>query len=153
MNEQWPGWIGVAMAAFVALIALLQWRMARAQWRTAHNRAVFDQFHERYDIYQEFRDIVGIVMASGSSDLNVRVKAAEAAERAQFLFGDDIVTYLRQVTSDLRDLESIAQQRLRGADLSRNLAEQQRLKNRIEQFRTRAPNLFSAYMRFDQKKL
>jgi hypothetical protein len=91
-------WLGLGVAALVAVIGLLNFLTARQQWRTANNRAVFDLFQKRYEVYQEFREIVRWVTGSGKADSMMFVKAAEAAERAQFLFGDDLVRYLRQFT-------------------------------------------------------
>lgn len=144
--------ITLVIAAFVAFIGWLQWRTARLQWKTTHNRAVFDQFERRYKIYKTLRKVVGLV-GSGRADQELFVKAAEAAEEAQFLFGDDIVDYLKQFTNDLLLLESLVteQRDASGSELKNNLDEQRQLKNRIEEFRTAGKALFSEYIRFDQK--
>lgn len=146
-------WLGLGVAAFVAIIGLLNFLTARQQWRTANNLAVFDLFQKRYEVYQEFREIVRLVTGSGKADSMTFANAAEAAERAQFLFGDDLVGYLRQFTDNIRDLENYCQEQagLQGDDLKRNLEAQRRLKNNIEGFRTKGPTLFSQYIRFDQK--
>ena len=134
-------------------MGFLQWRTARLQWRTANNRAVFDQFQRRYEVYQEFRDIAGMVTSSGRADLKMIVKAADAAERARFLFGNDVVAYLAQLTNDLRDLRICVSEfeGLQGAERQNNLEEQRRLKDKIEEFRTKAPTVFASYMRFEHK--
>jgi hypothetical protein len=145
--------ISLAIAAVVAFIGCLQWRTARLQWKTTHNRAVFDQFERRYTIYKALREVVGAVTRSGSADQKLFVNAAEAFEEAQFLFGDDIVAYLKQFTNDLLLLESLVteQSEANGPGLANNLKEQDRLKDRIQEFRTTGKALFSVYIRFDQK--
>jgi hypothetical protein len=146
-------WLGLGIAAFVALIGLLNLLTARQQWRTANNRVVFDLFQKRYEVYQEFRDIVSRLTGSGKADSMMFVKAAEATERAQFLFRDDLVRYLRQFTDKVRDLESYCQEQagLQGDDLKKNLDAQRQLKNALDEFRTQGPTLFGQYIRFDQK--
>jgi hypothetical protein len=141
-------WLSLGVAIVVACIAFLQWLTAREQWRTANNRAAFDLFQKRYEVYQEFRDVVGNI-----TDSKTRIKAAEAAERARFLFQEDVTIYLDQFIRDLLDLESIGSEfdSLQGDDRRKNLDQQRRLKGRIEEFRTKGPLLFGPYIRFDQK--
>jgi|SRR5712671_6662363 len=145
--DQLPSWISIGIATVVAFMGFLQWRTARQQWRTANNRAVFDQFQRRYEVYQEFRDIASMVT------LKMIVKAADAAERARFLFGDDVVAHLAQLTNDVRDLQICVSEfdSLQGGERQNNLDEQRRLKDKIEEFRTRAPTVLASYMRFEHK--
>jgi hypothetical protein len=148
--QQLPAWLGLGIAALVAFIAYLQFRTAREQWRTANNRATFDLFEKRYAVYQDVRDVVGKLMGPGRADPAMFVKAAE---KARFLFGKDVVTYLDQFASDLGDLESLGAEEadLQGDDLRKNRDSQRRLKNKIESFRAQGPPLFGRYIRFDQQ--
>ena len=152
-TQDLTAWLGLGIAAFVALVGLLNLLTARQQWRTANNRAVFDLFQKRYEVYQESREIVSRMTGSGKADSMMFVKAAEAAERARFLFGDDVVAYLRQFADSIRDLETFCQEQpsLQGDDMKRNLGAQRQLKNTLEEFRTKGPALFSQYICFDQK--
>jgi hypothetical protein len=100
--------INLLIAVFVAVIAGFQWRTARLQWKTTHNRAVFDLFERRYTIYKTFREVQFIVIQSGQADRISVTKALAAAEEAQFLFGDDILNYIKKFTEDLTLLECLA---------------------------------------------
>jgi hypothetical protein len=148
-----PAWLSLGVAIVVAFIGFLQWRTAREQCRTANNRAVFDLFQRRYEVYQEFRYIVGVLTGSVPKDSKVWMKAAEAVEKAKFLFGDDVVAYLDQFRDDIRDLENCVKEieNLQGSDQQKNLEKQCRLRNSIEEFRTKGPTLFARYIRFDHK--
>jgi hypothetical protein len=125
---------------------------------TAHTinvnqRTVLDFVERRYAVYQEFRETVTRVTGSGRADSALSFKAAEALERAQFLFGDDVVQYLQRFTNSVCDLECYCAEQagLQGDDLKRNLEAQRRSKDAIEEFRSTGPALFGRYIRFDQK--
>jgi hypothetical protein len=145
-------WITASLAATVVLIGVLQYLTACKQWQTTNNQAAFDLFEERYEIYQELRDIADRARA-GHADREMFAKTAEVLERAQFLFGQDIVTYLKQFAESLSDLECVASEigRGQGSEVKGYLDEQRRLKNQIETFFTEGTALFSGYLRFDNK--
>ena len=155
MVRELGSWVNVVIAVFVAFVGYLQWRTAQLQWRTGHNRFVLDQFEKRYEIYQTFRKVVeAIVGSSANANRETSVRAVETCEKARFLFGDDVVTYLDQLTKDIGDLESIVTERrgdLKGDDLKKNVEKERELRNRIEEFRSRGTALFSKYIRFDQE--
>jgi len=153
MTIELSSWISLFIAAFVAFVGCLQFGTARLQWKTTHNRAVFDLFERRYTIYKALREVVEAVTVYGRADQKISVKAAEASEEAQFLFGDDIVDYIDQFAKHLKLLESLADEQgaTSGPVLANNLKEQDRIKRQIDEFRTTGKALFSKYIRFDQK--
>jgi hypothetical protein len=152
-GEQLTALLSIGVAIVVAFIGFLQWRTAREQGRTANNRAAFDQFQKRYEVYQEIRDIALKVRGSRRADEKMLHEAVETSERARFLFGDDVIAYLAQFSDDVRDLAGyIAEEsNLQVADRKNNLDEQRRLINRIEEFHTKGPTLFGSYIRFAHK--
>ena len=98
-------------AVAVAVIGYLQFRTARLQWRTAHNRAVLDQFERRYKVYKMLRGLIRAIQGSSDAAHEGFLKAQEAAERAQFLFGDDVVSYVNQLLRDITDLSTVIAER------------------------------------------
>jgi hypothetical protein len=78
---------------------------------------------------------------------------AVVAEKAKFLFGEDINSYLDQFLKDLTRLErlEIERRNLQGPDEQKNLHSQQDIRDRIELFYRDGPGLFARYMHFDQK--
>src|SRR5262245_14323325 len=103
-------WLSLAVATFVAFIGLLQFLTAREQARTANNRAVLDLFEKRYAVYEGIRSVVGKVLAHGSANMEnmqIFMEAAVVAEKAKFLFGEDINGYLDQFLKDLTRLERL----------------------------------------------
>jgi hypothetical protein len=106
---------------------------------------VFDLFQKRYEVYQEFREIVGRVTGSGLADSMMFLKAAGAKEKAQFLFGEEVARYLDEFTNAVRDLECYgAEERsLQDDELKKNLAAQRRFKDAIQEFRTKGVKLFA----------
>lgn len=153
MEKMLPAYLSVLVAIIVAAIGLLQYLIARKQSRTAHNRAVLDQFERRYEIYRELRKIVGSIAGSSQAAHEGFVKGAEAAERAKFLFGDDVVSYVDQFVRDVGDLSDLVREYdgAQGAEREANNKRQRLLRDRIEKFRTDGTELFARYIRFDDK--
>ncbi len=145
-------WATLAVATFVGVVGLISLLTAQQHWRAEHNRAVFDLFDERYDIYQQLRDIASMVK-TGHADREMFASATEALEKAQFLFGQDVVSYVRQFAENVRNLECVASEigRAQGGEIKANLAEQKRLKEEIHNFFVEGTSMFSSYIRFDQK--
>jgi hypothetical protein len=143
----------LAVATVVAVIGFLQWRTARLQWLAAHNRAAFDLFNKRYEIFLVFRTVVAAVVAKGRVGPELEIKAGEALEEARFLFGKDVMSYLDGFKSDMTSLNvRVAEiESAQGPDRTTNLAQQRFFKNKIEAFRTTGIDLFAQYIQFDQK--
>jgi hypothetical protein len=146
-------YLPIVIAGIVALFGLLQLCTATVQWRTAHNRATFDLFEKRLEVYGAFRDVVGRLVAS-RSDASAHFKAASALEGATFLFGADLREYLERLVSDIGYLQDLARERdgLTTDQDRKNSFERERFyADRIERFRIEGVALFAKYIRFDQK--
>jgi len=152
MSKDLLPWLTFGIAGFVAFIGVLQYWTARKQWQIANDRAAFDQFKNRYEVYQDMRDVV-VKVVGGHISQETWMKAAEAAERAQFLFGEDVTSYLNQFVKDLTELQCLKseQEMTKGEGRTKNIQEQRRLSNKLEEFRTAGPPLFGKYIRFDRK--
>jgi hypothetical protein len=145
-------WATAAVALSVGVIGVLSLLTAQQIWRAEHNRAVFELFDERYSIYQQLRDIASLVK-TGQADREMFASATEALEKSQFLFGQDVVSYIRRFAENIGNLECVASEirRVQGSEIKANLAEQKRLKEEINGFFVDGTDLFSRYIRFDQK--
>ncbi len=53
--------------------------------------AIYDLFDERFYIYQQLHEVAGLVRL-GEAYRETFIKAGDALERAQFLFGKEIVS-------------------------------------------------------------
>ena len=153
MEKVLPAYLSVVVAAIVAVVAFLQYRTAKQQWRTAHNRAVLDQFERRYAVYAAAREVVGSIVGSGRATIENFVKVAEAAERAKFLFGDDVKKYLDRLVANISELSSLDTElgASEGEERKLNIAAQRRLKDEIEKFRMEGTELFARYIKFADK--
>ena len=85
------GAVSVLTAIFVALIGFFQ-------WRTAREKLVLDLFKDRLAVYSKVREAIRKIMGPGyAKDNEVFVLLHEARDEAQFLFGDDVELYLREL--------------------------------------------------------
>jgi hypothetical protein len=146
-------YLPIVIAGFVALVGLLQLCTAVVQWKTAHNRATFDLFEKRLEIYRVFREAVGRLVAS-RSDASAYLKAASALEGATFLFGADLREYLERLVNDIGYLQDLVRERdglTAPQDLKKSFQQERFYADRIERFRIEGVALFAKYIRFDQK--
>jgi hypothetical protein len=141
-------WIIAAITAiFVALVAFFQ-------WRTAQQKAVLDLFEKRHAIYEIVREAVSTMgRDSHDFDQSREIKFMQVMERAYFFFGDDVVTYLKELWSDITyvisadmELKGPIDQATRGAISAKRAA----TLTRITQFHATGQPLFAKYMRFSQ---
>ena len=146
-------YLPIVIAGIVAFIGLLQFFTAVVQWKTAHNRATFDLFEKRLEIYSAFREVVGRLFAS-RSDASAYLKAASALEGATFLFGADLREYLERFVEDIGCLQDRLRERdglTTSEDRKKSMQQEQFYADRIERFRIEGDALFAKYIRFDQK--
>ena len=127
--------IAAITAIFVATVAFLQ-------WRTAQQKAVLDLFDRRRAIYDVVRNAVARMTGSSAGfDQEREIKFGETVEEAYFFFGDDIVSYLEQMLSDIRTVrEADAEEKATTDpdDKSKILNRRRTASDRIEQFHTTA---------------
>jgi hypothetical protein len=130
----------------VALIAYFQ-------WRTAHQRIVFDIFERRLVVFNDIEEAVKHVINDVSrKELEApfwRYVRAEA--KARFLFGADVINTLAERRADIADVMAFS-------DLAADHSEYQQLTDRKYQaiqrlvaFVQTSSLLFAPYMRMDQK--
>src|SRR3974377_389727 len=75
--------LGVAVAVFAAAIA---W----ALWYTTRSKFVLDLFNLRMEVYDRSCAVIANVMRAGTATTQGVLDLARQADRAKFLFGDDV---------------------------------------------------------------
>jgi hypothetical protein len=106
-------------------IAREQARFAKANSRSTQQKLILDLFDKRWSIVTELREVIGEVLRTGNVSHEVSVKFYLAADRAAFLFGPEITSYLAKVRASLSkhkaaqaDIESeIDTRRSKAADI------------------------------------
>ena len=89
------------LATAVALLAAV---IAWAQWHTARSKLVLDLFNQRMEVYEGVSAVMRKMMRAGTATTEDIVELAGPQDRAGFLFGDDVVGYLKRLQKDLAQL-------------------------------------------------
>lgn len=84
----------VATIIAAAAASYITWRFSRAQMRATDTRVVLDLFDRRWEVTQELRSAIGAMMTEGVSRGKPFWDFARAAQRAEFLFGQEVTDYL-----------------------------------------------------------
>jgi hypothetical protein len=153
MSNQLPVWVTYLQAFSTPAIALLALVIGFFQWRTAHQRAVLDLFDRRMQSYDALNAAISEIVREGSVTFECLVRFSHAADRAKFLFGRDVSTYLQQTKETilkLRKAENGAhsendETRTRAADLEAECL------TKITQFYDEFFALVRPYMKQHQK--
>ena len=85
-------------------ITLLAAAVAWAQWHTARSKLALDLFNQRMDVYEGVSKVMRNVMREGTATTQDIIELAGPQDRARFLFGDDVVAYLKRLQKDLAQL-------------------------------------------------
>jgi hypothetical protein len=141
-------WIIAAITAvFVSVVAFLQ-------WRTAQQKAVLDLFDRRHGIYEIVRKAVSTMTSdSNAFDQGQEIEFMQAMERAYFFFGDDVVNYLQQLWSAIKDVRDADKEIANLKDptaLRAAVAKSEAGLSCVAQFHKTGKPLFARYMRFSQ---
>lgn len=91
------------LTAFIALIVAL---ISALQWITARQKVVLDLFDKRFAVYEELCDSIVIrdihdIHGIHKPAVENLLKFTLAANRAQFLFGPEVMIFLEARNSDL----------------------------------------------------
>jgi hypothetical protein len=150
-----PYWIQLLQALAVPAIALLAAVIGCFQWRTAHQKVVLDLFDRRMVTYTALREVVAMVRASSSAATpDNSLKFLEALDRAQFLFGREIVEHLEKIYHAINDIHDALAERkdlAAGSEQKENLARERKNRETVGSFYTTFQPLVLPYLRMDQK--
>jgi hypothetical protein len=93
MNCSVPYWIQVFQGLLTPAIAAIAVMIALFQWRTAQQKVVLDLFDRRMETYTALRTVAAKVMASsGAATLQTSFEFLQALDRAEFLFGNKVLS-------------------------------------------------------------
>src|SRR5258708_25252441 len=93
--------------AFTTLViglvaAYIAWR----QWRTSHDRLVLDLFDRRLLVFQELTRAISEAFHKPNAEIQDLAKFDVATEKARFLFGPEVHSYLAEVRKHLINIIS-----------------------------------------------
>lgn len=153
MNSQLPYWISVLQALAVPAIGILAAVIGFFQWRTAHQKLAVDLFDRRWDTYTAIRKALNPVVREGSAKDEDYWNYVRASDRADFLFGDDVAQFLKGITEAMAWLSSFRESLADTSHPDRQKLIEAKYKHfkTVTDFYTKAPPIFSRYMRIDQK--
>lgn len=153
MNFQIPYWISVLQALSVPAIAALAAVIGFLQWRTAHQKLAVDLFDRRWDTYTAIRKALNPVLHEGVAKDEDYWNYISASDRADFLFGDDVAKILKEITEAMAWLSSFRESLSEMSHPDRQQLIEAKYKHfkTVTDFYTKAPPIFSRYMRIDQK--
>jgi hypothetical protein len=139
--------LGVFVAGCVAVIGYFQ-------WQTAHHRIVLDLFDKRLATYDELREVISKQLTSGAVPQEMLIAYIRALNRAHFLFGPEVTSYLKARYKDLVQASMLfAKNRPLPpeTDRERAIAEMTGVLDRLTDFYKDTDALFYPYMRLHQK--
>ncbi len=90
----------LVLGIFAAFIA---WR----QWRTSQDRVVLDLFERRFQVFQELTRAIAAAFNKPNPVVSDLANFDAATEKARFLFGPEVHSYLVEVRKHLIDVIAI----------------------------------------------
>jgi hypothetical protein len=155
MSNSLPFWIPLLQALAVPTIALLAAVIGYFQWKTAQQKVVLDLFDRRMETYTSLRSVVAMVMGSSGAATNENsFKFLEALDRAQFLFGSEVIEYLKKLDAAINEIRMSVAERIdlaSGPEREANIARERAGREMVASFYTTFQSLVSPYLRMDQK--
>ena len=129
------------IAAVVAVIAFLQ-------WQTAPEKVLLDLFDKRFALYEELRLVLGRYFGGEIHVAEAQIDFAAVASRAQFLFGHEVQTFLKErQEDDLQEFVAVIREGSREPDEAELLARALRVYDFFKNFDV----LVGAYISHHQK--
>ncbi len=113
---------GVATVA----IAYFAVRIGGGQKKTNDLRSKLDLFDRRLRIYEEAKNILGLMYTTGAKDEQL-LEFVTKTEDAVFLFGDNIKEYLEEVYRRAQELSFVTQEMSRALSVGASVEERTRL--------------------------
>ncbi|MDX8530086.1 hypothetical protein RFM41_12105 [Mesorhizobium sp. VK25A] len=149
-----PIWVQYLQSLLTPTIALAVGIIAYRQWKTAHSKLVLDLFEKRLDVYRHVRSAVSVVNTTGKTSREAELALLEAINAAEFLFGDDVRSYLEGMWHRFIKMNA-ANAMIEGGDTPEvrrsNIEAQSRLLNEITQFYYEGSDVFAPYMRMEHR--
>jgi hypothetical protein len=149
-----PIWVQYLQALLTPTIAVAVSIIAYRQWRTAHSKLVLDLFEKRLSVYHQVRKAIAVVNTTGKTSREAELNLLEAIDAAEFLFGDDVRSYLEGMWHRFLKMNA-ANAMIEGGDTTEvrrtNIEAQSQLLNEITQFYYEGSDVFAPYMRMEHR--
>jgi hypothetical protein len=145
----------VLKALAVPAIGLLAAVIGYFQWRTAQQKVVLDLFDRRIATYTALREVVGMVTGSSNAATpDNSFKFLEALDRAEFLFGSEVIEHLKKIREAIHDIHDTVTERKDlqpGPELSANVAKERNAREVVGSFYTTFQALVRPYIQMHQR--
>jgi hypothetical protein len=153
--SQLPYWMLMLQALAVPAIALLAAVIGYFQWRTAQQKVVLDLFDRRMETYTKLREVVGRINGSSSAaTTEASFEFLQAVDRAEFLFGPEVVSHLKKIDDGINEIRIALAERKNlgpGPDQKANVAQESAARSVVASFYTTFQPLIRPYVRMHQK--
>jgi hypothetical protein len=153
INPMLPNWVLYLQALSTPAIAVLAAVIGLMQWRTAHQRSALDLFDKRFETYQRMRAIIANVLTHGTAPFSTAIDFLREADKAQFLFGPQVTSYLNSVYALLVE-HGEAEDMMKSKDAAtyqKGVEKKYAAFREISKFYERSLPLFLRYMQMHQK--
>jgi hypothetical protein len=147
-----PLWVQYAQAAALVALAIIGALIAFRQWRTAHNALRLNLFDRRFEVYVDALTFIGNVLQRGYPENEDYPILLRARDKAQFLFGPEVVECLKNVNDTAVTLRASHHKHRSAVGEARQVAAEDNhaLFLKFTQFDANLTRLMRPYLRFSQ---
>ncbi len=89
--------IEISKALLTPIIAIIATYIAWQQWKTNQQKLNLERYDRRLFIYEEVIKILSIVLRDADASYDDLLKFRTSVSEADFLFGDEIPTYIEEI--------------------------------------------------------
>ncbi|MDO8433282.1 MAG: hypothetical protein Q7S58_12820 [Candidatus Binatus sp.] len=93
--------------ALTLVIAVVAVNIARQQSKTSAEKLKFDLFDKRYRVFEEILTLLKIMYPKGTVELIDIATFNGRTVESKFLFGNEIVEYIKQISDHAQTLETV----------------------------------------------
>lgn len=94
----------ISQAVLTPIIAIAVAWIAYQQWKTNHLKLKWEMFDRRMDVFRKCNEIIRIVNRDASLGKPESIEFLRYSVEVQFLFGDDVYRYVRELAEKCIDL-------------------------------------------------
>lgn len=87
----------VSQGLLTPLIAVLALYIAWQQWKTNHQKLIWEQYDRRLAVYEEVRKILSLILRDADVSTDDLLKFRTSVAEADFLFGPEIPKYIDEI--------------------------------------------------------
>lgn len=91
--------LDISKALLTPLVAIVATYIAWQQWKTNKQKLVLDRYDRRLHVYGEVRKILSIILRDAKASYDDLLKFRTSVSEADFLFGDEIISYIDEIYS------------------------------------------------------